>query len=220
MLTNTEAMVAKPDSGIESVKDLEGKTIATTFTSTCHYSLLSALEVEGVDVSKVTIIDMEPDKIVAAWQRGDIDAAYTWNPALGTMKADGGKVVITSGEVGEMGYPVADFAVVRTEFANVTKYLEAIVEAEGVFADDPSKVYESFANHFEGYTAEDVEAAMTDDYIAGAAQIGEYFDNGGYSELIVKISEFLADQEQIPAALDKAYVDEHVVGSYLTDAVQ
>ena len=224
ILTNTEAMVAKPDSGIKTVKDLVGKTVATTFTSTTHYSLLSALKVAGVDAKKVKIIDMEPDKIVAAWKRGDIDAAYTWNPALGTMKTDGGKLVITSGEVGEQGYPVADFAVVRTGFAEkypayVTKYLEGIVEAEKVFADTPEKVYDSFANHFEGYKAKDVKEAMADDYITGADQVKGEFESGNFADLIIKVSAFLADQEQIPATLEEDFVKDHVVGSYLEDAV-
>ena len=224
MLTNTEAMVATKDSGIKSVKDLPGKKVATTFTSTCHYTLLSALEHEGVDASKVEILDMEPDKISAAWNRGDIDAAYTWNPVLGNLKSEGGQLILTSGEVGEMGYPVADFAVVRTEFAEqypgiVEKYLSAILKAEDVFAEDRSAVNESFANYFEGYKPADVEAAMTDDYIRGADQVENYFNNDEFSNLIVKISKFLADQEQIPAELDLDFVKEHVNGSYLENAV-
>jgi taurine transport system substrate-binding protein len=225
MLTNTEAMVATPASGIKSVKDLEGKTVACTFTSTCHYTLLSAMEHEGVDASKVKIIDMEPDKIVAAWKRGDIDAAYTWNPALGQLKAEGGKLVITSGEVGEMGYPVADFAVVRTEFADqypdyVKKYLEALVDAEAVYAETPEKVYEAFADHFEGYTAKTVKEAMTDDYYTGKEQVEKYFDTDEYTKLVVKISEFLADQEQIDKALDEEFVAEHVDGSFLSEVAK
>jgi len=225
MLTNTEAMVATPKSGIKTVKDLEGKTVACTFTSTCHYTLLSAMEHEGVDAEKVKILDMEPDKIVAAWKRGDIDAAYTWNPALGQLKAEGGKLVVTSGEVGEMGYPVADFAVVRTEFADkypdyVKKYLEALVEAEGVYADTPDKVYEAFAKHFEGYTPKTVKEAMTDDYYTGKEQVEKYFDTDEYTKLVVKISEFLADQEQIDKALEEDFVGEHVDGSFLAEVAK
>ena len=225
ILTNTEALVAKDGSGIKSLKDLEGKKVATTFTSTAHYSLLSGLEAQGVDASKVEILDMEPDKIVAAWTRGDIDAAYTWNPALGTMKADGGHIVITSGKIGDLGYPVADFAVVRTEFAEqypdlVTAYLKAVVKAEDDFANDPSLIYDAFAEHFEGYTAADVKAAMTDDYVRGADQVGSYFDNDEFSNLVVKISKFLASQEQIPAELEADFVKAHVDGSYLKSATE
>ena len=223
ILTNTEAMVAKNSSGIKNIKDLEGKKIATTFTSTAHYSLLSGLKAKGVDASKVEILDMEPDKITAAWTRGDIDAAYTWNPALGTMKADDGSIVITSGEIGDLGYPVADFAVVRTEFANqypdlVTAYLKGIIKAEDDFANDPSLVYDALSEHFDGYKPADVKAAMTDDYIRGADQVEDYFNNGEFTNLVVKISEFLASQEQIPSALDAEFVGEHVNGTYLQNA--
>ena len=59
ILTNTEALVARLDSGIDSITDLPGKTVATTFTSTCHYSLLCALGASGVDASDIDLLDMQ-----------------------------------------------------------------------------------------------------------------------------------------------------------------
>ncbi len=225
VLTDSEAMVAKADSGIKSVKDLEGKKVATTFTSTTHYSLLSALKEEGVDVSKVEILDMEPDKIVAAWQRGDIDAAYTWNPAMARMAEDNGNIVITSGEVGDMGYPVADFVVVRTEFADanpelVVNYMEAILKAEALYADDKAAADEIIAGAYE-MTAEEVAALMIDNYVRGEDQLSdEYMSGDGFVDLICNISTFLADEEQIEAPLEKEFVKEKVDPSFLEQALE
>ena len=223
LLTNSEAMVAKPDSGIETVKDLEGKKIATTFTSTTHFSLLSVLKVEGVDLSKVTILDMEPDKIVAAWMRGDIDAAYTWNPALAEMVSDGGNVIVTSGEVGDMGYPVADFAVESNAFAEaypdyVVKYLQALDKATTLLHEDQDTAYGIIAEAFES-TPEDISTQMTDTYLTGEELMGADYMGGGFADSLYKVAQFLFEQEQIPELPELALFQNAVNGSFLEDAM-
>ncbi|HWJ64005.1 MAG TPA: glycine betaine ABC transporter substrate-binding protein, partial [Acidimicrobiales bacterium] len=88
VIGDAESLVVKDDIG--GIEDLEGKTIATPFASTAHFSLLAALNDAGVDPSKVDIIDSEPDEIYAAWSQGDIDGAYVWNPNLAKIIDDGG----------------------------------------------------------------------------------------------------------------------------------
>ena len=82
-------------SGIEKLADLAGKKVAVPFVSTTHYSLLAALEAWGVDPKAVEILNLRPPEIAAAWERGDIDAAYVWDPALGQIKTSG-KVLVDS----------------------------------------------------------------------------------------------------------------------------
>ena len=86
------------------MKGLVGKKVATPFVSTSHYSLLAALKLAGVDPSKVKLVDLQPPDILAAWTRGDIDAAYVWSPTLDQLKKDG-TVLTTSTEVSKAGYP-------------------------------------------------------------------------------------------------------------------
>jgi len=119
VIGEAEALVAKD--GITSIADLKGKKVATPFASTAHYSLLAALETEGLSSSDVDIIDAEPDDIYAAWTRGDIDAAYVWNPNLAKLISEGGTVLISSAELAEEGRTTYDLAVVRTEFAESTR---------------------------------------------------------------------------------------------------
>ncbi len=63
--------------------------------------MLAALKHWQIDPSKVQIINLRPSEITAAWQRGDIDAAYVWDPALGKAK-ETGKLLVTrrGGQVG------------------------------------------------------------------------------------------------------------------------
>jgi taurine transport system substrate-binding protein len=115
VIGKAEALAVK--AGINSIADLKGKTIATPFASTSHYSLLAALEEAGLSESDVKVIDSEPDAILAAWQQGDIDGAYVWNPVLAKLTADGGKVLITSEDLSKKGKTTYDLAVVTTSFA-------------------------------------------------------------------------------------------------------
>ena len=102
LIGESEALVARDGSGIASVKDLAGKKVAVPFVSTTHYSLLAALKHEGVDPTTVEILNLRPPEIAAAWERGDIDAAYVWDPALGQIRTSG-EVIVDSAKVAEWG---------------------------------------------------------------------------------------------------------------------
>lgn len=116
LIGESEALVARDGSGIEKPADLVGKKVAVPFVSTTHHSLLAALKHEGVDPKTVEIPNLRPPEIAAAWQRGDVDAAYVWDPALGQIKTSG-KVVLDSAKVAEWGAPTFDAWIVRTDFA-------------------------------------------------------------------------------------------------------
>jgi taurine transport system substrate-binding protein len=128
-IASAEALVARKGSGVESVKDLKGKKVATPFVSTSHYQLMVDLKAEGVDPKTVNVMNLRPPEIAAAWGRGDIDAAFIWDPVLTKVKADG-KVLITSGDIGKKGYPTFDGIVVNAEWAAKNEaFMVALVKA-------------------------------------------------------------------------------------------
>jgi hypothetical protein len=110
-IASAEALVARNGSGIAKIEDLKGKKVAVPFVSTTHFHLLFALEHFGVDPKDVEILNLQPPQIAAAWERGDIDAAFVWDPALGQIKKSG-EVVITSGELSALGKPTFDGLIV------------------------------------------------------------------------------------------------------------
>ncbi|VDY32974.1 Sulfate starvation-induced protein 1 [Morganella morganii] len=95
---------------------LAGKKIAVPFTSTAHYSLLATLENLNVDEKSVQLINLRPAEIAAAWERGDIDAAYVWEPALSQLKANG-QILISGRDVRAWGKPTYDLWVADSKFA-------------------------------------------------------------------------------------------------------
>ncbi|MBX8566956.1 taurine ABC transporter substrate-binding protein [Pseudomonas cichorii] len=137
-----EALVARNGSGINTPQDLIGKKIAVPFVSTGHYSLLAALKHWNIDPAKVTILNLAPPAIAAAWKRGDIDATYVWDPALGVAK-ETGKVLITSGELAKVGAPTFDAWIVRKDFAAknpqlVSAFAKVTLDAYASYRQDPA----------------------------------------------------------------------------------
>lgn len=161
---DNEALVARDGAGINSIADLKGKRIATPFASTAHYSLLAALAQNGLSASDVQLIDLQPQAILAAWDRGDIAAAYTWLPTLDQLRKTG-KDLITSRQLAKDGKPTLDLGAVSDEFAAahpevVDVWRQQEARALGVIKDDPSAAAKAISAEI-GLTPDDVAGQLS-----------------------------------------------------------
>ena len=128
-------------SGIESPQDLKGKKIGVPFVSTTHFHMLFALEQFGIEPTEVELLNLQPNAIAAAWERGDIDAAFIWDPALSRIKKNG-KVLITSGDLSNWGKATFDGKVVSKEFAEsnkdfMCKFIQTIAAIDEAYRSNP-----------------------------------------------------------------------------------
>lgn len=80
-----DKVVCMPDSGIKTVEDLKGKTIAFNSGSSSETTFDNALKVGGLTREDVDPYDMGIDYMVPAAVSGDIDAAVCWNPYSGQI---------------------------------------------------------------------------------------------------------------------------------------
>lgn len=141
-IASAEAMVVRNGSGIVSPQDLKGKKLGVPFVSTTHFHTLFALEQFGINPKEVKILNMQPPAIAAAWERGDIDAAFVWDPALGRIK-ETGKVLITSGTLSTWGKATFDGCVANKTWAAanpefMVKYIKTLAEVDASYRDNPS----------------------------------------------------------------------------------
>jgi len=139
-IASAEALVVRDGSGIAAPQDLKGKKLAVPFVSTTHFHTLFALEQFGIDPSDVDVLNMQPNEISAAWERGEIDAAFVWGPALSRIKTSG-KVLITSGLLSTWGKATFDGMVVSRSFAQangefMTTFVKVIAAADASYRDD------------------------------------------------------------------------------------
>ena len=130
VISDGEALVAHPNSGIKKLSDLIGKRVATPFGSTSHYALKVALNLEGIDESRVTILSLDPEQLHSAWKEGKIDAGYVWEPVLTRLHESDGITLMTSKDLALRGFPTADLFVARKAFAvNHPKIVSKVVNS-------------------------------------------------------------------------------------------
>lgn len=222
VIGSAESLVVKNDSEISSIADLKGKKVATPFASTAHYSLLNALKLQGVAESDVTILDLQPDDIYAAWQRGDIDAAYVWYPVLSKLLEDG-TVITHSAELAEQGIITADLNVVRTEFAQenpeiVTNYVKAQIKANDIILNDPDTAATEIAEMLDIPLEDAAEQITQFKYLTADEQI-EYLDSQ-IAETLKNTADFLVEQNSIKSAPELETFQDKVNTEFIEAAVE
>ena len=188
----SEALVAREGSQIESPDDLKGRNVGVPFVSTSHFHLLVGMDrVWNIDPREVNILNMQPPQIVAAWQRGDIDAAYVWPPALSEILKSG-KAIADSEQIGAASVPTFDGIV------------QGIVQMIGGNPDDVVQALNLLV-------FPTVEEQASDIWLGGGAE-------SGAAQAFSESASFLVEQKQIDQALDDYSV--HVNGTFAAAAAQ
>ena len=229
MLDFVEAMVVRTDANIKSFKDLEGKTIAAPFGSTTHYLLLQALKDEGIDPASMKILDLRPADIAAAWARGDIDAAWFWEPNLDKAVKRGGNIFMTSGIMEKRGYPTWDVGVVMNDFAEkYPEYVNRFVKAEcdgivywiknpektaKIIAEELSLSLDDATRMMKGTEMVPCDKQLTAQYMGTTGNIG------GFADTLVKTSKFLVSEKRLPVQLTRKSYERFLDPSYLENVV-
>lgn len=222
-INSAEALVVRNGSGIATPQDLKGKTLATPFVSTSHYSLLGALKHWGLSTQDVKVVNLNPSEIAAAWKRGDIDGAFVWSPALGEIRKTG-KTLTDAAEVGRWGSPTFEVWVARKDYAE--KHPEVIAQFAGVTLN----AFADYAAHKAQWTPESdpvkkiarltgANASDVPDLLAGStypdaqAQTSATLLGGGTVKDIAGTANFLKEQKKIPAVLPdySPYVSTHYI---------
>ncbi len=208
LISDAEALAVK---GIGKPDELAGKKIATPFVSTAHYSLLTALKHWNIDPKSVEILNLRPPEIAAAWQRGDLDGAYVWDPVLSEIKKTA-TVLATSSDVAKWGGPTFDAWIVSKKFAEehpdiVTGFVKVTGDAYADYRAKPEswsagspeaeKIArltgakpEEVPNLLKGYYFPSLEEQASADLLGGAT-----------AKAIAQTSAFLLEQGKIPAVL-------------------
>ncbi|MBQ9673076.1 MAG: ABC transporter substrate-binding protein [Ruminococcus sp.] len=220
IIGSAETLVAKNGSGIKKLSDLEGKKVGTPFASTAHYSLLNALKLEGVDVNKIELLDLQPDDIYAAWTRGDLDAAYVWHPVLGKLLADG-TAITDSEQLAKKGVVTADTNIVRREFAEanpdvVSKFVELQLKANDIINNDSDKAAKEIASVLEIEEKDAAEQIQQFSYLTSDEEI-DYLDNS-FAQTLKDTADFLVEQKSIKSAPDLKTFQSKVTSEYVKKA--
>ena len=226
---SAEALVVKKNSGIKTIADLKGKKIAMPFNSTTHFHMMVALEQAKINPADVQILNMRPPEVRAAWQRGDIDATFIWDPVLAEAKKDG-TVILTSGKISaDTGKATFDGYVVNRDWAKankdfMVKFVKVLAAADDNYRKNKAKFVKDSAEakaiaKWSGAKQEDVAGSMSLYAFPTAQEQATKWLGGGKDSIAAKAlaatADFQLSQKQIEkklpdysTAVNPSYVQE------------
>ena len=149
------SIMALPDAGIEGAADLEGRTLAVNaLSNVAEITARAQVSDAGGDPDAVEYVEIPFPDMIAALERGDVDAIFAVEPfkSLATDQLDAVEVVNPYG--GRLdGFPVAGFQA-TSEFVEanpntVAAFQRAMIAASQLATDDPDQVVQILPTYTE-----------------------------------------------------------------------
>lgn len=221
-------LAVREGAGIKAVADLKGKRVGVPFGSGADYMLQGVLKEHGLTPDDVTLVNLQPQPIVAAWTTGQIDAAYIWAPILGKLLEQKGSLILNDGDMAKKGYFAGDVALVSDKFAAehpdlVKAWVEQNLRAvDWVNANKPG-AYDAMMKEYELTPEQFKQAALAPATVFPTRQeqlADQWFGNGakGMITSSVRIGEFLKANKLITEAPTEAQLSERTDASFLEKA--
>ena len=135
-------IVARSNKGISSIADLKGKRIGVTRQTASEFFLGRFLELHGMSIKQVTLVNVTPAQSVDALASGSVDAAAVFQPHANTIKKKlGAGVAMWPAQSGQLIY----FNIISTEpWASshqevIIRLLRSLIQAENYVASHPNE---------------------------------------------------------------------------------
>ena len=209
-INDAEALVV--NDSVTAPQDLIGKTIAVPFGSTTHFHMMFALQQFNIPSAELEVLDMSPPDMVAAWERGDIDGGFVWDPALGRMK-ERGRVLLTSGDLSNWGKATFDAMVARKGFTDenpdfACRWVKMVSSADADYRANPGAYGPgtdnavAIADSVSGNPDQVGGVLALYDYPTLEDQVSGTWLDGGVQNALRAASEFLVLQGKLDSVLD------------------
>ncbi len=135
-------LIGRKDRGIEQLSDLKGKRIGLPLQTSAEFYLGRYLQLHGINLDDVTVIDLKPTQVEESLIKGDVDAVLIWDPyAYSIEKSLGGNAVIWPAQSGQMMYWLLiakrDYITEHPEL--IDRLLSSFNQAEQFAINNPDK---------------------------------------------------------------------------------
>ncbi|MFC7407195.1 aliphatic sulfonate ABC transporter substrate-binding protein [Georgenia alba] len=205
------ALVTQPDSGIEEVTDLRGRSVAATRGTDPYFFLLQSLAEAGVDQSEVTVENLQHADGGAALQNGSVDAWAGLDPIMAAAEQEGSELFYRNVDFNTYGFLNAreDFLEEEPELAQAV--VDAYEHARRWAAEHPEETA-TILSEVAGIEPSVAETVITErsnldvDGAPGQAQLDVLTTVG---PMLVETGD-VAEQSQIDDALETLLDDSYV----------
>jgi len=135
-------LVARRSAGIAAPAQIVGKRIGTVIGTSAQYFLDSWLLFYRIDPKQVTVVPLEPDQLVGALQRQELDAISVWEPLASVARASlaDDAMMLPNARVYTMHFSLLTTRqMVTSRAADLDKVLRALLRAQTFIADKPAQ---------------------------------------------------------------------------------
>jgi len=137
-----ENLIGRKDRGIENISDLKGKTIGYPRGTICEFFLGRFLNLHGMNLQDVTLVDVPAEKSVDAIAKGNVDAIIYFQPHVyAIINRLGSNGITWPAQSNQLLYGVIacknDWAANHPELIN--KFLKSLAMAEDFAVNHPNE---------------------------------------------------------------------------------
>ena len=186
--------------------ELEGRKVGVPLNTVTHYKMLKSLSFLGVDVEKVNVVDMSPQKISEVFVAGELAMGCSWGGPLRRMKGHGWEL-LSAYEQERLGIRAFDIVAVTDSFASehpelVTQFLQVTDRAVEYLEANPEQAQSVIA------TAAGLDLKQSNivlslfDFYTRDEQLTERWLRGGVQTFVKEVADFFEQQGQLDGALD------------------
>ena len=214
----TEEIITRADSGIASVADLKGKTIAVQEGAAGYTLLVIALKEAGLTTADVKVLNISNDNLASTFKDDSIDAWAGWKPATTSLKtALGGEGAYTllANNATYPDYAFPSTWVVSKDFvANnpdvVQRFVNALTKAQVYRAENGNQAC-AYASTYAQQPTNELTAQLPDAIFPNAEQFTEYYTTGAFTNMLVNLRATQAAKVTGEIPMEEVYIDTFVL---------
>ena len=137
-----ELIIGRTDRGIQTPADLKGKKVGVPRKTVAEFYLGRFLELNGMNIKDITLVDLSPSQLPNALVRSDVDAAIVWQPWASQIEAQlGNNKVAWPAQSGQLLYwnIVARDPWVANHPEIIKRLMRSLIRAEEYTARHPAE---------------------------------------------------------------------------------
>lgn len=195
----TEEIVTRKNSGITSISDLKGKTIAVQEGAAGFTLLLVALEEAGLSVNDVKVLNIANDNIPSTFNEKSIDAWAGWKPAmtsLSTALGENSLLLANNATYPEKAFPstwVANKDFVKNKGDVLLRFLRALDKAQIYRAENPNLAC-GYASTYAQQATNELTAQLKDVIFPDQALFREMYTTDKFATMLTNLRNIQASK--------------------------
>jgi sulfonate transport system substrate-binding protein len=154
--------VARPDVGIVTIADAQGKRVGTYMGTVTHYAAAKFLESAGLTIDDVELMNVSAE-MVTALRNGDIDAGILGTVEARTLELSGDIVILPGRQERIYNYVVGNEAFAK-KYPDITVRVLQLINDTWAYALENKQDYIEFYASVSGTELAVVEASFADNF--------------------------------------------------------